>query len=50
MMEGVREDCAQPDLSGLALKSGTTYWWWRCGRSAKQPFCDDSHQEHNYSR
>jgi CDGSH iron-sulfur domain-containing protein 3 len=21
-----------------------TYWWCRCGRAKKQPFCDGSHQ------
>ena len=21
-----------------------TYWWCACGRSARQPFCDGSHQ------
>ena len=20
-----------------------TYYWWRCGRSSNQPFCDGSH-------
>jgi len=28
----------------VALSSGTRYFWCACGRSAKQPFCDGSHQ------
>ncbi len=27
----------------LELEPGQ-YWWCACGRSAKQPFCDGSHQ------
>jgi len=28
----------------IAVKQGETYFWCACGRSAKQPFCDGSHQ------
>jgi CDGSH-type Zn-finger protein len=27
----------------LDLEAGT-YWWCRCGRSKKQPFCDGAHK------
>lgn len=27
----------------VEMKAGETVWWCRCGRSAKQPFCDGSH-------
>ncbi len=26
------------------LEAGKSYWWCSCGKSAKQPFCDGSHQ------
>ena len=28
----------------VEVEAGKDYWWCSCGRSAKQPFCDGSHQ------
>ncbi|MBS0376905.1 MAG: CDGSH iron-sulfur domain-containing protein [Proteobacteria bacterium] len=35
---------ARPKPCLVTLKGGRTYFWCSCGRSAKQPFCDGSHQ------
>jgi quercetin dioxygenase-like cupin family protein/CDGSH-type Zn-finger protein len=35
---------ARPKPCLVNLKGGRTYFWCACGRSAKQPFCDGSHQ------
>ncbi|AUN93482.1 CDGSH iron-sulfur domain-containing protein [Pseudazoarcus pumilus] len=28
----------------VEVEAGKTYFWCACGKSAKQPFCDGSHQ------
>ena len=28
---------------GVEVEAGKSYWWCSCGKSAKQPFCDGSH-------
>lgn len=28
----------------VQVKANQTYYWCRCGKSAKQPFCDGSHK------
>lgn len=40
---------AKPDMPQKApypveVTAGKKYWWCSCGKSAKQPFCDGSHQ------
>jgi len=35
---------ARPKPYLVTVQAGRTYFWCACGRSAKQPFCDGSHQ------
>ena len=35
--------CPQKAPCPVPVKTGETYWWCACGRSAGQPFCDGSH-------
>jgi CDGSH-type Zn-finger protein len=40
---------ARPKPCLVNVKAGRTYFWCRCGRSQKQPFCDGSHQGSDFS-
>jgi len=35
---------AQPFPYNVEVEEGKTYTWCACGRSATQPFCDNSHE------
>ncbi len=36
---------AQKAPYGVDVEEGKSYFWCACGKSAKQPFCDGSHQD-----
>ena len=40
---------ARPKPCLVNVQAGRTYFWCSCGRSAKQPFCDGSHQGTGFS-
>lgn len=40
----VEATIAQKAPYATEVEQGKTYYWCACGRSAKQPFCDGSHQ------
>ena len=33
----------------VEVEEGKNYFWCACGKSAKQPFCDGSHKDTEYS-
>ena len=39
-----KPDIAQKAPYPIEVTAGKKYWWCACGKSAKQPFCDGSHQ------
>ena len=34
---------------GVDVVEGKSYYWCTCGKSSKQPFCDGSHKETEFS-
>ncbi len=34
---------------GVDVKAGKNYFWCACGKSAKQPFCDGSHKDTEFT-
>lgn len=37
-------DIPQKEPYAVEVEQGRSYFWCRCGKSAKQPFCDASHK------
>ncbi|MDG2244429.1 MAG: CDGSH iron-sulfur domain-containing protein [Rhodospirillaceae bacterium] len=40
---------AQKTPYAVEVESGKKYWWFYCGQSSKQPFCDGSHKGTNFA-
>jgi CDGSH-type Zn-finger protein len=39
---------AQKSPFAVEVEEGKSYYWCACGKSAKQPFCDGSHQDTDF--
>lgn len=40
---------AQKTPIPVEVEAGKTYFWCTCGRSSKQPFCDGSHKDTEFT-
>ena len=40
---------AQKSPYAVPVEAGKNYFWCSCGKSAKQPFCDGSHQGSSFT-
>ncbi len=43
-----KPDIPQKSPCGVRVEPGV-YWWCSCGKSQKQPFCDGSHKDTDFS-
>jgi len=48
-MSNESANIAQKSPYAVDIEVGKSYWWCSCGKSAKQPFCDGSHQGSSFT-
>lgn len=48
-MSNESANIAQKSPYAVDVETGKSYWWCSCGKSAKQPFCDGSHQGSSFT-
>lgn len=48
-MSNESANIAQKSPYAVDIEAGKSYWWCSCGKSAKQPFCDGSHQGSSFT-
>ncbi len=42
-------ECPQKAPYAIEVEEGKNYFWCSCGKSNKQPFCDGSHKETDFT-
>jgi len=42
-------ECPQKAPYAVEVEAGQNYFWCSCGKSAKQPFCDGSHKDTDFT-
>ncbi len=42
-------ECPQKAPYAVEVEEGKSYFWCSCGKSAKQPFCDGSHKDSDFT-
>ena len=44
----MKPEIAQKSPYAVDIESGKSYYWYSCGKSKNQPFCDGAHQGSNF--